>query len=233
MKKLGILACAALASLCTAKLSAAVESDIVGYTTITMEAGKWYMIGNPFVALDGADVASVNDVFKGDFASGDVLQLVDPITCKVTTLRWNTALKAWAMTTRPNDTPAQDLITIGQAAYIKKAVKGSATFSGKVEVLDLSVGNAETSSWTMASYVYPVEIDINEIEWEGLSSGDTVTLLKDDSTTELYRWNTTLKAWSMTTRPNDMPISRKIKAGEAMYIYKKNAGVAKMINPIK
>ena len=35
--------------LLNAPLNAAVESDVVGYTTMTMEAGKWYQVGNPLV----------------------------------------------------------------------------------------------------------------------------------------------------------------------------------------
>ncbi len=56
------------------RLLAAVESATVGYTTMAMEAGKWYMVGTPFSALSDTTERRVNDVFALEgFADGDVL----------------------------------------------------------------------------------------------------------------------------------------------------------------
>ena len=71
--------CLWVVSFLASPTSAAVESDVVGYTTITMEAGKWYQVGNPFVALEEGGVIELNDGFGTGFATGDQLYLYNSI----------------------------------------------------------------------------------------------------------------------------------------------------------
>jgi hypothetical protein len=127
MKKFGIFACAALATLCTARLSAAVESDIVGYNTIEMKAGKWYMVGSAFSSLDGIEDRNVNDVFNVGFAEGDRLMTYNSVSGLYTTAYWrataNGGQGGWC--TRPfmAATLKTVALTPGQAMFINKKSK--------------------------------------------------------------------------------------------------------------
>ena len=49
---------------------------VVGYTTITMEAGKWYQVGYPFVSLEGnaSDTIAVNDI--GGYLVSGIISIV-------------------------------------------------------------------------------------------------------------------------------------------------------------
>ena len=82
MKAKSIFQCAALLTgllFLNVPLFAAVESDIVGYTTISMEAGKWYQVGYPFSPLDGAESIKLNDCFTEGFALEDTLMILDVV----------------------------------------------------------------------------------------------------------------------------------------------------------
>ena len=58
-----------------APLFAAVESDIVGYTTIEMQA-NYNQRGVCFKGLGNEDTISFNDLLSGDFQDGDQIQLL-------------------------------------------------------------------------------------------------------------------------------------------------------------
>ena len=77
------LACAALLLgllSFNAPLTAAVESDIVGYTTIEMKADKWYQVAFPFVQLDDTETVSISEAFNSGFVDGDTLMILNPQT---------------------------------------------------------------------------------------------------------------------------------------------------------
>ena len=59
-----------------APLFAAVESDIVGYTTVTTNPG-FNMQGVMFVGLSSADTISFNELLEGDFKTGDEIQVLN------------------------------------------------------------------------------------------------------------------------------------------------------------
>ena len=59
-----------------APLSAAVESDVVGYTTITTNPG-FNMQGVMFVGLSSSDSISFNELLEGDFKTGDTIQVLN------------------------------------------------------------------------------------------------------------------------------------------------------------
>ena len=124
------------ALLLNAPLSAVVESDVVGYTTITMEAGKWYLLGCPFTPLNGETTTQINETFAGEgFASGDVLYtLTEAGTYKPyywhqdeSNSGWSTHKVLWREDT--TEYPITD------AVYIRKTVNGEITFSGSVAAM--------------------------------------------------------------------------------------------------
>lgn len=220
------------ALLLNAPLSAVVESDVVGYTTITMEAGKWYQIGCPFVALDGTEAPKINDVLGSGFESGDELMILNSETSRYSaSAYWVAEKNAWC--NRPIAaiaTPIETVLPIGQAVYIHKGPTSSeVVFSGKVEAKEIAFGAENTPSWAQVAPVWPVSQSINDFEWKGLADGDELMIL--DSQTQTYTpsayWISEKNAWC--NRPIAAiatPVTTELKAGTAAYINKRQAGKA-------
>ena len=126
MKK--IITCAALLAgivFFNGRLNAQVESAIVGYQTIEMKAGKWYMVGCPFVALSD-ETMTINDMMRG-FADGDELYVYDNAKSQYTYIRaWKNG--AWRVGTA-DGTIATDSIEPGQGFFISTKSAGNGTFS--------------------------------------------------------------------------------------------------------
>ena len=211
------------------RLDASVESDIVGYTTIQMDAGKWYQVGNPFVDLQGKTEIPISEVFASGFKNGDTLFIHDPQTTKYSNpLYWHEDVNAWCETPYyiPGTAAAQTL-NVGQAVYINKSVASQVTLCGKVEVVDSPFGTESGNSWNQIVIVWPEEKGINDFAWTGLKNGDTLMLLNSQAMTydtPLY-WNESLNegkgAWS--DLPYYIPASpstKVISAGQGIFINK-------------
>ena len=139
------------------RLNAQVESDIVGYTTVTMEAGKWYQVGSPFVALEEGTTLKLNDVFTTGFGAGDTLQLYSSVNSSYTTYRWNTYKNGWATNTSPVATLADVTLPVGQAVFINKKVDGDVILTGKVSAEEaVTFGNEAGSAWDQFVCVYQI-----------------------------------------------------------------------------
>ena len=174
-----------------APLSAAVESDTVGYTTIEMEAGKWYQVGNPFVELDDNDAPRVNDVLNAGFSEGDQLYIYDPITAVYkTTLVWGKDgdaegwLDGWDMLDQTTQIPA------GQGVFIHKKIAGTVTFRGKVEAKESSFGVDGVTTWNSVVSVYPTVTSINEVSWSNIDDGDEIYIYDSEQSlfTKTRKW---------------------------------------------
>ncbi len=210
------------------RLNAAVESDVVGYTTITMEAGKWYQVGTPFVNLDESAQPKINTVFTSGFGAGDTLSVYNPATSLYTTYHWNTNNSAWCASKRPTAAAVDVILPTGKAVFINKAVAGEVTLSGKVSFAEATeFGSATGNAWDQIVCVYPETIKLNEIIWTGLASGDTLSIY--DTETALYttyHWNTTKSAWCASKRPTAAAVDVNVPAGQALFINKASVGTA-------
>ena len=211
------------ALLLNAPLSAAVESDTVGYTTIEMQAGKWYQIGNPFVGLEKESLATLGKDFSSGFSAGDRIYVYDSSTSTYAKpVYWNPTTNSWG-------TLLGESVDInlkeGQAIFVYKATSGTVTLKGRVAIdTPVSVGAENGSAWAQIVCLYPGETALNELKWEGFNSGDRMYLY--DSETSQYQtpvyWNAATQTWGdlFGTPANDVTLN----PGQAMFIYK-NTGV--------
>ena len=218
---------------------AAVESDVVGYTTIEMQAGKWYQIGNPFVGLDGETSSTLNEVFVDGFGNGDIAYVFDSSTNAYGACYFNVATtsgRIWSdMPIAGIGQPADVTLSPGQAIYVWKESAGKVTFKGKVQAVPTSFGDEEfAQTWAQVAVVSPADSAINDYEWVGLGNGDTLYLLNSETgeyDTCLY-WQPTKNAWcNNPVAVIATPVDLVIKAGQAMYIYKASKGKAHVLDP--
>ena len=204
------------------RLSAAVESDIVGYTTVSMEADKWYLLGCPFVALDGATTYKVNEVFGGTaFATGDVLYLLQE-NGTFTPHYWNTANSGWSthrVLWKENTTD----YPISTAVYLNKKTSGSITFAGKVASTELEVGAEDGNAWSLTSFVYPEERTLDDYAWGAFESGDLLYTMNAEGVFTPHYWNASTQGWSLH-RVLSKPDTTPLMVGQAVYLLKKSAG---------
>lgn len=129
------------------RLSAAVESDIVGYTTMTMDNLGYEIISLPFGDLAITEQVAfpiqniVGELSQSDRETrADRLMTLDPVTKQYTTYVYK--MKGW---TKIGETePTTDVIFPGTAVFFKKAVKaGTFTVSGKILSPSKSSGSDE------------------------------------------------------------------------------------------
>ena len=215
------------------RLNAQVESDIVGYTTITMEAKKWYQVGSPFVALEEGATLKLNDVFTTGFGAGDVLNMFDTESCSYVAYYWNAGKGGWARSTAPVASLVDVALSAGQAVFINKATAGEVLLSGRVSVEEaVEFGSANGKAWNQICCVYPQNVKLNEIVWTGLEGGDVLNIF---STTEskynAYYWNARKGGWALSTAPVASLVQVEIPAGQAFFINKVSAGKASCSAP--
>ena len=210
------------------RLNAQVESDIVGYTTITMEAGKWYQVGSPFVALEDGAALKLNEVFTTGFGAGDVLNMFNVERGTYVAYYWNARKGGWALSTAPVASLVDVEIPVGQAVFINKATAGDVLLSGRVSVEEaVEFGSDSGESWDQICCVYPQNVKLNEIVWTGLKGGDVLNIF---STTEdkynAYYWNARKGGWALSTAPVASLVDVEIPAGQAFFINKVSVGKA-------
>ena len=153
----------------------AVESaNVVGYTSTTCEAGKWYLIGCNFEAVSGSGV-SIQDLVKGltpgsDASDSPTIQYWDG--SKLQTLCfldfvWSDDagdfVEAWA------DPLAGDMATFtvdpGFGCWIKLPSAGTFTCSGQVVAAD-ETPKSVTINWQLMSNPYPVALSVNSAAFD-------------------------------------------------------------------
>ena len=203
---------------------AAVESDIVGYTQIEMQAGKWYQIGNPFGELDGADTFSANEAFSTGFSDGDILNLFDKQRSSYAVYYWNSALNGWSPFVGAPflaDIP----LTKGKAVYIYKGNAGVVTLCGKVVEVSVPFGAENGGAWDQIVPMWPATAKLNDLKWEGLQSGDTVNILDPERAAyNVYYWDANTQQWTIAP---GVPISAdvELQIGQAVFVNKASSGV--------
>ena len=231
MKAKGISICAALLTgllFLNDPLFAAVESDIVGYTTITMEAGKWYQVGVPFEQLNGATSYNISEVFSKGFSDGDMLFVMDPTTCAYPVVRkWRTVngTSGWGKVAIPKLEDAT--IDAGEAVLINKKTTGDVTFIGKVNSLAKSVISGD-NAWSLVALQYPTEVAINSLKWSGIENNDMLFVMDPELCTYITvrKWRTVngTSGWGKVAIPKLEDLT--LTPGQAVLINKKSSGTA-------
>ncbi len=236
MNKARISACAALIAglfILNAPLNAAVESPIVGYTTVTMEAGKWYQVGYPFVQLDDATSSAkvpLNKVFTEGFSNGDYLLILDPTLSRYGDRIYWVEGKGWCTLPNAAGKLVDTELEPGQAVYIYKSKAGAVTFSGKVEAQVVEFGQDEGSVWEQVAPVWPAKVALNGengLKWDNLSTGDYMMILNsnDKKYGDRIYW-VEGKGWCTLPNAAGKLVDTELEPGQAVYIYKKTPGIA-------
>lgn len=220
--------CLWVVSFLASPASAAVESDTVGYTTIKMEAGKWYQIGTPFVELEDGTVPTINTVFSEGFDDGDLAYILGPDATYLPTRQWLTynGETGWF---NPATRKLDDMgLCAGQAVFFKKAVPGEVVLKGRVSATEeVPFGNESANSWSQIVRTYPNgPRSINEIEWTGVEDGDLLYIFSPEMGTYLptrqwLTYNGETGWFNPATRKLD---DQKFEPYQAFFINKKSSG---------
>lgn len=198
MKAKSIFQCAALLTgllFLNVPLFAAVESDIVGYTTISMEAGKWYQVGCPFFSLDNTVTkAKLNDVFNTGFADGDMMYIYYEPRQRYLPLSWNSEQGGWCSGSNLSTFEME----AAQAVFIKKAVTADVVVRGRVETpTSAEFGSDAGNHWNQIAIASPTKKSLNgDLVWEGMADGDMLHVYYIPRQRYLpLTWNTELGGW--------------------------------------
>lgn len=210
------IGCSALflwgAALLVSPASAAVESDVVGYTTITTSA-DFTMLGVVFKGFDG-EALPLNEIVSGAFVDGDQIQIYDRDSGYKLYRYYN---NDWV---GGDFLPATTPIEPGTAFWLKTSERAvEVTLKGAVPTGNYSY--VSKSGFQMVSPNSPIAFNLNEdIEWgEGLVNSDQIQVRSGNSY-QIYRYYN--GAW---VGGDFMPVTTKIPVGSSIWLNTQNAGV--------
>ena len=207
------------------RLSAAVESDVVGYTTITTAPG-FNMVGCVFNGLDG-NPKDISDLIRGDFQQGDEVQVynnpnINPSvdgSVPYRLYKYNAEEKVWKLGRRPS---SESPIYPGESFWLKTPDRAvDVTTIGAVKTLNPSYTGREGIQ--MVSLPAPVRFSLNDAKWENLTDGDQVQRRKADGSYYLYKYNAETQTWKRGRYP--LTDDDDIKVGEAFWLNVSNPNV--------
>ena len=192
-----------------------------------MQAGKWYILGSPFVPLNGSETFKLTERYGGEgFADGDTLYLItsDGI---YRPYFWKEIgdQKGWnrVNSSRPNFDKAD--YSDGIAAYIHKQSAGAVTFTGKVSATEIQFGDSENgNSWSLVALPYPAEKTLSEYEWTGCAKGDVLYYVSADGVLNRRYWNAGASDWSISSG-RYVPDTTKFTVGQAVFVNKTSIGL--------
>ncbi len=202
------------------RLNAAVESDVVGYTTITTNAG-YNMMGCVYKGL-GSETISLNDLLVGEFIAGDQVQLYSS-TGGYTIYTYN-ATTGWMNGRVPADNRP---LTVGDSFWLYTPNREVAvTIKGAVSTKDFTYTSIQ--GLQMVANSLPVDVKINEIAWSGLTNNDQLQV-KTLTGYTIFTYSTATNKWMQGRAPADVTIS----AGSSVWLTTANAGVTMTVaNPL-
>ena len=212
-----------------APLSAAVESDVVGYTTVELTT-KFTLVGINFSSLDGTDAIPVNEAIIGDFANGDQLQIQNG-TGGYTTLVWRE--DAWYGLS--SETPATVSLKRGTGIWV---VVNNATHDTPVSVQLKGAVNLSDSlttnfgqSYLIAATGLPVDAAVNGalFSWEGLADGDQLQIQNSSGGYTTLAWRTGDNKWYGLS--SSVPATAVIPKESAIWLVSSNANAKVVVAP--
>ena len=243
-----ILACAALLAgllFFNGRLSAAVESDVVGYTTIEVTK-KFLLVGASIFPLDSEGVpekVSVHDFIKGDFAEGDELQI--PNGNAYDRAIWHTVNGEafWCKERRgvPVDEPSDLMVSSLDGVWLNinrasTTTPVSVSFLGRID-MGTVVTKEMGKRYQLASITQPIECPINSeaLKWDGLTDGDELQIQNDNNSYDRAIWHTQDGAsfWSAERRgqPTGIPSTLVIKPSTSFWVVTKQDGASMTYSP--
>ena len=206
--------------LLNAPLFAAVESDVVGYSTVTTSA-DFTMLGVVFKGLSEGS-SSLNDIISGDFAEEDQIQLYDRDSGYRVYSYYN---GSWVdgdfnpLTFPVEPGTAFWLVTPGRTVTV--------TLKGAIPTGDYRYESR--SGLQMVSPHIPVALDLNNgVKWGGaLTENDEIQVRVGNSYRVFPYYD---GKW---VDGNFMPLTEKIPVGTSIWLKTQNAGVTMTVQGIQ
>lgn len=210
-----------------APLFAAVESDVVGYTTITTNPG-FNMQGVVFQGLEGKETIALDDLMSGEFQVGDQAQVYDGSGYTIYTYRgpeygWMAGRK-----------PASEVpVKAGDSFWLNTPDRSvEVTFAGSVKSGDFRYEAIE--GMQMVSADFPIEFALNDetgrVTWTGVQTGDQIQVLAAGTGYTVYTYSQSAGKWLKGRNPTDA----RIPVGASMWMKCNSAGVVLQVaNPLQ
>ena len=209
-----------------APLSAAVESDVVGYTTIELTK-KFTLVGINFSSLNGDDALPIREAVSGEFGEGDQLQIQNEYGSYIV-LEWKNG--QWYGL--DSDTPATVEVRRGTGVWIvsNTASKESpvrAVVQGAVNLSD-SLTTDFGNSFVIAAAGLPVDTTPNSnlFKWEGVKDGDNLQIPNEYGSYTVLQWEA-----GQWVGDNSTPATAKIPKESAIWLISSSPDAKVIIDP--
>ena len=174
-----------------APLSAAVESDVVGYTTVELTT-KFTLVALNFSSLEGNETIPVNEVISGDFVNGDQLQIQDT-EGGYTILYWKNNNGWYGAGT--DTIPATLEVARGTGMWVVSQTASEETpltvqLAGAVNLTDTLNITDFGNRYLIASSGLPVNTTVNGnlFVWENMTDGDQLQLPDGEGGYTILQW---------------------------------------------
>jgi hypothetical protein len=223
-----ILACAALL-IGIGTATAAVESDIVGYQTVTLTK-KWNLLAVQFGELGvNEDAVAVNSVFCNVEGLADKDQLQIPEGKSYTIVEWNATTKKWCAYGNPN-AESDAVVTRGRGVWLQATGASDAnpvvlTVSGAI-ALNRDADDFSTG-YTIVCPPAPLagtSINTPAMVWDGLADKDQLQV-PEGSSYNIAEWNATTKKWCAYGNAN-LESTLTFPEGAACWLMTKSANAS-------
>ena len=175
-----------------APLSAAVESDVVGYSTIDLKSG-YEIVAIPFLPLDEEGGALPIQSITGELLADDrIPERSDSFMVLDTTthnyVNYRNSSNGWIKV--GEDAPTTEVLPAGTSICFKKSMRaGKIIATGKVNDADV-VEIPLARGYSLVSNPFPTELKIADIVGEGLTAnaieGRADRIMVYDSTAKTY-----------------------------------------------
>ena len=185
---------------------AAVESDIVGYTTIELKKGL-NLVACTFEPLNPSEGVDIQEFLKGAFEYNDSVLFYGPsgyTTYYYTPSLWS---KDWeelgtAGWGDVNEQIVSHSLTAGDAFWLDVKTPKAITVAGKVRLVD-QVVECQPGLGLVAA-AFPVDLDLNQdVEFSGFTENDQLMVYAEDGDYKTYSYSKNLydSEWNATGKP--------------------------------
>lgn len=204
------------------RLNAAVESEIVGYTTVTTNQ-KWNLMAVSYVALDatGVDAVDSNELFSDvtGLVDGDMIQIPNG-SGGYNLAYWNSTKRQWCESDR--ETPCTWTAERGRGFWLYASQASDSTPVTVTAVGAVNLNKAAdrlTTGFTIFSPAAPLgEVSVNHaaITWRGLSDGDVLQIPNGTGGYNLAYWSVAKGMWCESD--NTTPSAWTFRNGQACWV---------------
>ena len=190
------------------RLNAAVESDVVGYTTVEITK-EYTLLGVSFFDLadNTQDTIAINDFVTGDFTHGDQLQVPNALNSYDVAI-WNSTVGKWCTSRRGQPTTVESSIVLKKGDGIWFISKAATATTPVQIILKGRALTAATATYDCAQQyrllslpIYaPVSVNATSLTWTNLQHGDQIQIPNALNSYDVAVWNANLNKWCTSRR---------------------------------